>query len=134
MILRDVILNEESFPGIIDILFYNLPNVKQWKFRGLILKKRYGLIKNFTNVLEALADLSNWLYHLHTLYRTISNPPITGNIHYKSAPLTLMIILCVIILINEIIIHKIMRVLIVTTLIMKMELILQKIQLWKPNE
>lgn len=83
MILRDVILNEESFPGIIDILIYNLPNVKQSKFKGSILKKQYGFIRNFTNDLENLADLSNWLYHLHTSYGTISNHVITGNMHYK---------------------------------------------------
>lgn len=83
MILRDVILNEESFSGIIDILIYNLPNTKQSKFKGSILKKQYGFIRNFTNDLENLNDLSNWLYHLHTSYGTISNHVITGNMHYR---------------------------------------------------
>lgn len=83
IILRDVILNEESFPGIVDILIYNLPSNKQSKFKGSILKKHYGFIGNFTNDLENLNDLSNWLYHLHTSYGTISNHVITGNMHYK---------------------------------------------------
>lgn len=83
MILRDVILNEESFPGIIDILIYNLPNNKQSKFKGSILKKQYGFIRNFTEDLENLNDLSNWLYHLHTSYGTLSNHVITGNMHYR---------------------------------------------------
>lgn len=60
MILKNVILNEGSFPVILDILFYNLPNVKQWKFKGIILKKCYRFIKNFTNDLETLANLSNF--------------------------------------------------------------------------
>lgn len=83
MLLRDIILNEESFPGIVDILVYNLPNVKDQHVNESIVKKEYGLVRNFTSDLKNLSDLSNWLYHLHTSYGTISNHIITGNMHFK---------------------------------------------------
>lgn len=83
MILRDIILNEESFPGVVDILIYNLPNVKDQQVNGSVAKKEYGLIRNFTSDFQNLPDLSNWLYHLHSSYGTISNHTITGNMHFK---------------------------------------------------
>lgn len=83
MILRDIILNEDSFPGVVDILIYNLPNFKGQQANGSVARKEYGLIRNFTSDFENLPDLSNWLYHLHTSYGTISNHTITGNMHFK---------------------------------------------------
>lgn len=88
MILRDVILDEESFPGIVDILVYNLPNDQSLQQPRSITKKQFGLIRNFTTDLQNVSDVSNWLYHLHTVYGTISNHILTGNMHFKERAIT----------------------------------------------
>ncbi|SMN17997.1 similar to Saccharomyces cerevisiae YBR131W CCZ1 Protein involved in vacuolar assembly, essential for autophagy and the cytoplasm-to-vacuole pathway [Maudiozyma saulgeensis] len=95
MINRRILLQEESYLGVKDILIYNLPSncdsqapcVAADK-KSKIGTKYFGLVQNFSQTFESLPDISNWIYHLTQQYDVISSHVLAGNTHYKEVPTT----------------------------------------------
>ena len=80
---QNILLEPENYLGISDILVYHLPTNFKREFQERQDGKTYGLIRNFASDLESLADVSNWLYHLHSTYEILSSHVLSGNAHYK---------------------------------------------------
>ncbi|CAI1919330.1 hypothetical protein SEUBUCD646_0D03410 [Saccharomyces eubayanus] len=83
IVLQKILLDKKSYLGIKDILVYHLPKYNDTSTKVPIGTKTYGLVRNFTNDLKTLPDISNWLYHLHYTYGEISSHILTGNAHFK---------------------------------------------------
>ncbi|CCE61329.1 hypothetical protein TPHA_0A02460 [Tetrapisispora phaffii CBS 4417] len=78
---QSILLQDENYLGIKDILVYHLPSLQ---YNNAYNTKNFGFVKNFTNELENLSDLSNWIYHLHSTYGVLSSHVLSGNVHYIS--------------------------------------------------
>ncbi|GAV53445.1 hypothetical protein ZYGR_0AI07290 [Zygosaccharomyces rouxii] len=81
LINQDVLLESESYLGIKDILVYHLPNFEQ-----SLGYKTYGLVRNFSNDIDFVTNISNWIYHSHALYGNLSSHVLASNTHYKETP------------------------------------------------
>lgn len=81
LINQDILLESESYLGIKDILVYHLPN-----FEKSLGYKSYGLVRNFSNDLDIVTNISNWIYHSHALYEHLSPHVLASNTHYKETP------------------------------------------------
>ncbi|CAB4251911.1 similar to Saccharomyces cerevisiae YBR131W CCZ1 Protein involved in vacuolar assembly, essential for autophagy and the cytoplasm-to-vacuole pathway [Maudiozyma barnettii] len=95
IINRKILLQEESYLGVKDILIYNLPSYSKDRATGILNDKRsrigtkyFGLVRNFCQAFESLPDISNWIYHLTQQYDVISSHVLAGNTHYKEVPTT----------------------------------------------
>lgn len=84
-IIQDILLAKDSYLGIKDIALYHLPKSNVPK-KNRLNNKTFGFMRNFTSNLETLPDLSNWIYHLHSVYDELSSHIIAGNVHYKELP------------------------------------------------
>lgn len=78
-IIQKILVQDESYLGIKDLLIYHLPEEQQNDGN----KKNYGLIRNFSNDFHDISHLSNWIYHLHSVYGRISSHVLAGNVHYQ---------------------------------------------------
>lgn len=93
LINKEILLQEENYLGIKDILVYHLPQDHELageeqpkrRIRGA---KSYGFVKNFAIEFESLPDISNWIYHLHSAYGHLSAHVLAGSVHYKEKPAT----------------------------------------------
>lgn len=81
LINQDILLESESYLGIKDILIYHLP-----KFEQSPGYKTYGLVRNFSNDIDFVTNISNWIYHSHALYDNLSSHVLASNTHYKETP------------------------------------------------
>lgn len=95
MINRKILLQEESYLGVKDILVYNLPSdfnkangKDDSESHTKIGTKYFGLVENFCQTFESLPDISNWIYHLFKQYDNISSHVLAGNTHYTGVPTT----------------------------------------------
>lgn len=78
IILKEIILNETNYLGLKDIIVYNLPKQQD--------RKQYGYLRHFNQKLQNINDLSNWIYHLDSIYDGISSHVLSGNVHYREIP------------------------------------------------
>ena len=93
LINKEILLQEENYLGIKDILVYHLPQDHELTGEGQPKRrirgaKSYGFVKNFAIEFESLPDISNWIYHLHSAYGHLSEHVLAGNVHYKEKPAT----------------------------------------------
>lgn len=97
IINKNILLQEESYLGIKDILIYHLPPlidnvssdtkiVKGKEKDKLSGAKNFGLLHSFSHNFESLPDISNWVYHLFSKYDNLSSHVLAGTTHYKEAP------------------------------------------------
>lgn len=86
IIRREIMLQEESYLGVEDILVYHLPCESNISNNEKIEFKTHGLIRNFSPDLINLADISNWILHLNSVYDRISSHVLAGNAHFKEKP------------------------------------------------
>lgn len=78
---KNVLLDDTTFLGLQDVLVYHLP--KPTVRKGY---KTYGFIKNFAPNCDSLSEISNWIYHLDSVFDRLSSHILAGNVHYKEAP------------------------------------------------
>ncbi|KAG0668008.1 vacuolar fusion protein ccz1 [Maudiozyma exigua] len=95
MINRKILLQDESYLGIKDILVYNLPsdfnkdkNKNDSESQSRVGTKYFGLVENFCRTFDSLPDISNWIYHLFKQYDNISSHVLAGNTHFTGIPST----------------------------------------------
>lgn len=81
LINQDILLESESFLGIKDILVYHLPRYGQGPGG-----KTHGLVRHFSNDLDTVSHISNWLYHSQAVYDTLSSHVLASNTHYRETP------------------------------------------------
>ncbi|KAL3232078.1 Vacuolar fusion protein CCZ1 [Nakaseomyces bracarensis] len=79
-IIQKILVQDESFLGIKDLLVYHIPDQK-----SNTNKKNYGLIRNFSNDFSDVSHLSNWIYHLHSVYGRLSSHVLAENVHYQGS-------------------------------------------------
>lgn len=86
LINQNVLLEAENYMAIKDVLVYHLPSYNDLRRvsrdRNLGYKT-YGLIRHFSNDLEMVTQLSNWIYHLHAVHGDLSSHVLAGNAHYE---------------------------------------------------
>lgn len=86
---KEILLDPESYLGIKDILVYHLPNlglrnIESTKKKNIrTSSKTYGLVRNFSANFKSLGTISNWIYHLHSVYDCISSEALTSNNNYR---------------------------------------------------
>ncbi|AQZ14178.1 CCZ1 (YBR131W) [Zygosaccharomyces parabailii] len=81
LINQDILLESESYLGIKDILVYHLPPYGRGPGN-----KTQGLVRHFSSDLDITSHISNWLYHSHAVYDTLSSHVLASNTHYKETP------------------------------------------------
>lgn len=89
LITQNILLETESYLGIKDVLVYHLPNYNERLDQAKDARlgyKTYGLVRHFSNDLDIVSPLSNWIYHMHAVYGELSSHVLAGTAHYKEAP------------------------------------------------
>lgn len=76
-LMQQVLLRDESFLGIRDLLIYHLPQA------NVSRRKCYGLVENFHPHFDDLSTLTNWIFHLNDVYGPLSSHVLAGTIHYR---------------------------------------------------
>lgn len=80
-IIQKILIQDESYLGIKDILVYHIPQEEE----NRASKKNYGLIRNFNNDFNDISYISNWIYHLQSVYGSLSSHVLAGNVYYQGA-------------------------------------------------
>lgn len=92
-----LLLQEESFIGLKDVLVYHIPSDSGQVDSTPSPKdsahfhqgfKNFGLVQNFCHSCDSLADVSNWIYHLFKQYNGLSSHVLAGNAHFAELPST----------------------------------------------